>query len=119
MARRHRILTVVAFASVLAGSATADVIHVPGDFATIQDAIDAAVDGDEIIVADGTYTGPGNHDLDFGGGAIVLRSANGPEACILDMGADFATQAEEIYWQDLAKGDAEFVKKIRPLLSGK
>jgi TRAP-type C4-dicarboxylate transport system substrate-binding protein len=37
----------------------------------------------------------------------------------VDMGADFARQAEEIYWQDLAKGDAEFVKKIRPLLSGK
>jgi hypothetical protein len=28
-------------------------------------------------------------------------------------------RAEEIYWQDLAKGDPEFVKKIRPLLSGK
>ncbi|MCG6875801.1 MAG: ABC transporter substrate-binding protein [Betaproteobacteria bacterium] len=37
----------------------------------------------------------------------------------VDMGADFARQAEEIYWQDLAKGDPEFVKKIRPLLSGK
>ena len=37
----------------------------------------------------------------------------------VDMGADFAVRAEEIYWQDLAKGDPEFVKKIRPLLSGK
>lgn len=37
----------------------------------------------------------------------------------VDMGADFALQAEEIYWQDLTKGDAEFVRKIRPLLSGK
>ncbi len=37
----------------------------------------------------------------------------------VDMGADFARQAEEIYWQDLAKGDPGFVKKIRPLLSGK
>jgi TRAP-type transport system periplasmic protein len=37
----------------------------------------------------------------------------------VDMGADFALRAEEIYWQDLAKGDPEFVKKIRPLLSGK
>jgi hypothetical protein len=37
----------------------------------------------------------------------------------VDMGADFAKRAEEIYWQDLAKGDPEFVKKIRPLLSGK
>jgi TRAP-type transport system periplasmic protein len=37
----------------------------------------------------------------------------------VDMGADFALKAEEIYWQDLAKGDPEFVSKIRPLLSGK
>lgn len=35
------------------------------------------------------------------------------------LGADFALRAEEIYWQDLAKGDPEFVSKIRPLLSGK
>jgi len=38
---------------------------------------------------------------------------------VVDMGADFALNAEDIYWEDLAKGDAEFVKKIRPLLSGK
>jgi len=34
----------------------------------------------------------------------------------VDMGAAFADSAEEIYWSDLAKGDAAFVKKIRPLL---
>jgi TRAP-type transport system periplasmic protein len=35
----------------------------------------------------------------------------------VDLGAGFAAKAEEIYWSDLAKGDPEFVKKIRPLLS--
>ena len=38
---------------------------------------------------------------------------------VVDFGTSWALKAEEIYWQDLAKGDAEFVKKIRPLLSGK
>jgi len=38
---------------------------------------------------------------------------------VVDMGEAFARNAEEIYWSDLAKGDAEFVRKIRPLLSGK
>lgn len=38
---------------------------------------------------------------------------------VLDMGEAFARNAEEIYWADLAKGDPEFVRKIRPLLSGK
>jgi len=37
----------------------------------------------------------------------------------VDHGPGFAKQAEEAYWADLEKGDAEFVKKIRPLLEGK
>lgn len=37
----------------------------------------------------------------------------------VDLGAGFAQQAEEAYWADLAKGDPAFVKKIRPLMSGK
>jgi hypothetical protein len=32
------------------------IINVPGDYSTIQQAINAAVDGDEIIIAAGTYT---------------------------------------------------------------
>lgn len=60
-------------------------INVPGDFAAIQAAIDAAgtVAGDEIVVAAGTYvvTSP----IDFKGKAVTLRSASGnPAATILD-----------------------------------
>lgn len=49
-------------------------ITVPDDFATIQAAIDAAANGDIIVVLDGTYTGAGNKNLDLGGKAITLRS---------------------------------------------
>ncbi len=56
---------------------------VPQEYATIQEAIDAAFDGDTVLVADGTYTGPGNKDLMFGK-PIILRSENGPENCIID-----------------------------------
>ena len=51
----------------------------PDDCPTIQAAIDAAVDGDEVVVGDGVHTGAGNLDLDFGGKAITVRSAGGPE----------------------------------------
>ncbi len=73
-----------ALAAWLTGPASGDVLHVPSDFPTIQAAIDAAADGDEVVAADGTYTGPGNRDLDFGGRLITLRSENGPESCVID-----------------------------------
>ncbi|GAG96895.1 unnamed protein product, partial [marine sediment metagenome] len=52
---------------------TAEVDYVR-DYANIQDAIDAAVDGDVVIVAPDTYTGDGNRDIDFHGKAITVRS---------------------------------------------
>ncbi|MHC4154631.1 MAG: right-handed parallel beta-helix repeat-containing protein [Planctomycetota bacterium] len=47
---------------------------VPGEYPTIQDAIDASIDGDVVIVEPGTYTGDGNRDIDFLGKAIAVRS---------------------------------------------
>ncbi|MCP4104774.1 MAG: hypothetical protein GY749_04435 [Desulfobacteraceae bacterium] len=64
-------------------SAGAD-IHVPGTYSTIQQAVDASADGDTVWIADGTYTGDGNNDLNFNGKAITVRSENGPENCIIE-----------------------------------
>ena len=57
---------------------------VPGVYPTIQAAIDDALDGDTVWVADGKYTGEGNFDIDFKGKAITVRSENGPESCTID-----------------------------------
>jgi hypothetical protein len=59
-------------------------LHVPADYATIQTAIDEAVDGTRIWVADGTYSGQGNLEIDFQGKAITVQSENGPASCIID-----------------------------------
>jgi hypothetical protein len=58
--------------------------YVPDDYATIQAALTAVSAGDTVIVRDGTYTGPNNRDLDFGGKDIMLQSENGPATCIID-----------------------------------
>jgi len=61
------------------------VLYVPAEYSTIQAAINAAFDGDEIIVSNGTYTGNGNRDIDFNGKSITVRSEdNNPFTCILD-----------------------------------
>ena len=69
---------------VAVSTADSATIHVPADQPTIQAGIDAAIEGDTVLVADGTYTGPGNRDIDFGGKGVVLKSENGPDFTIID-----------------------------------
>ncbi len=62
----------------------AAVFNVPADYLTIQEAIDAAVDFDTVLIADGTYTGTGNKYLDYNGKAVTVISENGPDHCVID-----------------------------------
>lgn len=56
-----------------------------GSFATIQEALDAAEEGEAIYLADGVFQGPGNRDLDFKGKNLVLLSQSGnPQYCVVD-----------------------------------
>lgn len=57
-----------------------------GDYPTIQAAINAAAEGDTVLLADGLFTGEGNRDLYFNGKELVVASESGdPESCIIDV----------------------------------
>jgi predicted outer membrane repeat protein len=53
-------------------------------FSLIQDGINAAANGDTVLVKDGMYRNTGNRDLNFFGKAITVKSLNGPENCVID-----------------------------------
>lgn len=84
MRRRSRLAAACVAGAMWVTAAGADTLRVPADYATIQQAIDAASPGDRVVVADGVYTGSGNVDLNFGGKAIVVQSARGPAGCVID-----------------------------------
>ncbi|MDQ1317395.1 MAG: hypothetical protein QG588_1047 [Candidatus Poribacteria bacterium] len=82
--KRALILGMVICMTLMAGIAWSADLYVPGDYSNIQSAINAAETGDTVLVADGIYTGVGNKNIDFGGKALTVRSANGPGNCIID-----------------------------------
>lgn len=77
-----RLLLCMFFLALTFGLAHGADIYVPDDQPTIQDAINAAVDGDTIIIRPGTYF----EYIDFATKSITLKSEKGPYATTIDGG---------------------------------
>lgn len=67
----------------LAVNGFSDTIHVPSGQPTIQDGINAAVHGDVVLVAPGTYV----ENIDFIGKAISVKSSHGADRTTIDGGS--------------------------------
>ena len=63
-----------------AASSRAVTLEVPADFPTIQTAIDAASDGDTVLVAPGIYS----ESIDFHDKSITVASVAGPTVTLID-----------------------------------
>jgi len=63
----------------ITGILSAATLLVPWEYSTIQQAIDASVNGDTVLVGAGTYEGT----IGFGAKNIVVRSAAGPELTLI------------------------------------
>ena len=58
-------------------------LRVPKDFDTIQEAIDAAEPGDTVELDEGVYSGSGNFNIQFRGKALTLRCKTGVGTCVI------------------------------------
>ncbi len=83
----RKILETMGEKGVMAGISPEQAIFVPEDFLTIRSALEAAKDGNMILVAPGTYTG----QIDFMGKAVTLKSREGPAVTTIDGGGKSVT----------------------------
>lgn len=85
------------FSTSLAGT-----VYVPADQPTIQAGIDASSNGDTVLVAPGTYAGPGNRDVMINGRTIAILSEAGAEFTIIDVQASPANPARGVDVRNLS-----------------
>jgi len=89
-------LSVLLLATVVATCAAAPIvvdIGGTGDYTAIQPALDAAAEGDTVLVMPGTYTGVDNTYLDFAGTNVVLQGEAGAAVTIIDCEEGRSTRA--------------------------
>lgn len=76
----------------LSTQALAETLIVPEKYSTIQEAINAATNGDTVVVKPGIYHGAGNRDISLEGKTITVKSQEGPDKTIIDCGSNHSAE---------------------------
>ena len=113
----------------MAQASNHQVIRVPADHPTIQGGIDAASEGDTVLVAPGFYKGPGNKNLNSWGRDLVIKSEAGADSTVIHCGrmgrgfeffggesADFVVEGFTIQNGSAAWGGAVYCDDARPTI---
>ena len=86
-----------------------------GDYLTIQSAVNAAQDGDTVLIRDGVYTGNKNRNILIDGKQLKISSENGNSNCIIDcneLGEGFYIwESENVIIRGLTIVNGKSVKK--------
>jgi parallel beta-helix repeat protein/predicted outer membrane repeat protein len=69
-------ITICACVLLMVSSVFATQIDVPFDYLTIQGAVDAAENGDVVVISAGTYVGTGNVNIDMRGKSVTVCSTD-------------------------------------------
>lgn len=89
---RKTIATISLILCLFASQAAAVERYVPNQYPNIKAAIEACSDGDEVIVADGIYSGNYNRAWEIVGLNITVRSENGPQFTIIDCQGPYSSE---------------------------
>ena len=78
--------TALLLSLILPAAAAAETYYVPGDYPNIQSAMNAASDGDTVLVGPGQWAGP----VSILGKDVVLKSSGGPTVTDIHTFSDFS-----------------------------
>jgi hypothetical protein len=92
---------------------SAGIRFVPNEYPTIQAAINASQNGDEVVIANGVYSGPGNYNINFIGRAITVRSQSGdPDLCIVDIQGQYNGQLQRGFMFEFGEGPNSVLRDL-------
>jgi hypothetical protein len=83
-----------------------------GQYPTIQAAVDAAVDGDEVQLMAGIYSGNGNFNINFLGKAITLRSQNLDPSEVMVSPTDYLPETDRAVIFNHNEGSESIVEAV-------